>query len=412
MEYKYTDIKSDIPRSQEEDKNFQAEAESTAEKLSGQRRKTAIIAVHGMGRQTKFETLSLFAENLGKSYSLQNNSNILPQYNIKLKKFSDKYYLAMAETILKNTDNEEIEVNVFESYWAPLTQGKVKFRDVISFFITSTLSSVIRWGQIKKFKRRIFDKLITMKANKGVFIYLIITFFILLGIACAVYSVALIAQDIYPIKNPYKSLALLPLAAIIYLVRWFFVEFFGDVSAYISPYKSFKFNEIRDAIQKASYEVFESVYSDKSYDRIIIAGHSLGSVISYDVLNSLIRNDEIYNTGYDVPKRTKAFVTFGSFLDKIVFNFEIQQKKLALRDGILAALQPMIRDYNLRPQKWINIYANADIFSGQLDYFDDPETSSDKRVQNIKDKECRFPVLAHIQYWKKKLLYKTVLKYI
>lgn len=408
MEYKFTDVKP------EENKlDVSSEMQSAAENPSEKgKEKTAIIVVHGMGKQTKFEMLSLFAENLGKNYAHINKMKTLPQYEIKLAKFSDNYYLARAETLLKDSELNETDVHIYESYWAPITQGKVKFRDVISFFITSTLSSILRWKQNKKFKRRIFGKQIEMKANKGVLIYLFITLLLLMGIAGGIYLLADIAKDIFPIVNPVKSLALIPLAVIVIAIRWFFVEFFGDVSAYISPYKSFKFNEIRDAIQKASYEVFECVYSDKSYDKIIIAGHSLGSLISYDVLNSLTRNEEIYGTDYKVPERTRALITFGSFLDKIVFNFEIQQKKLALRDGILVSLQPLIRDYKLRPQKWINIHARADIFSGALDYFDDPHTENPKKIKNIVDKECKTFVYAHTQYWTKKLLYKIVLESI
>jgi hypothetical protein len=193
----------------------------------------------------------------------------------------------------------------------------------------------------------------------------------------------------------------------------------GDVAAYISPYKDSKFDELRQAIQKVGLDVGKIVYGfgkDSStapkYEKVIVVGHSLGSVLAYDTLNALINLDNVSSDGQkrDVVGRTRAVVTFGSPLDKTAFIFRMQAKSDEdwIREQMTDSVQPLIVSYaEFRPETltWVNIWSRMDIISGSLDYYDDPVMPPDlpQHVQNMVDPQANIPLKAHVQYWNNEL---------
>lgn len=62
-----------------------------------------------------------------------------------------------------------------------------------------------------------------------------------------------------------------------------FRSYVGDAAVYLSPTPANI--EARQKIRAAGLDLLEKVMSSGRYDRIIVVGHSLGSVIGYDVLN-------------------------------------------------------------------------------------------------------------------------------
>lgn len=193
-----------------------------------------------------------------------------------------------------------------------------------------------------------------------------------------------------------------------WIARWFFVQFLGDVAAYVSSHTVSKFHEVREQIRDATLCVMRAVYAvekdttaDFKYRKVIVLGHSLGSVVAYDVLNTLINEDLLDDTKRSVVERTKLFLTFGSPLDKTAFVFRNQVSPGSeIRESQAAARQPMIVSYDHRPERWINIFSPADIISGRLSYYDLKLPHPTKRVENVRDSDALTPLLAHIQYWK------------
>jgi hypothetical protein len=181
-----------------------------------------------------------------------------------------------------------------------------------------------------------------------------------------------------------------------YVVRSFLIQYCGDVVIYVSSYAVSKFQKIRDDIQEIGFEVGRAVYRlPKHYDRCILVGHSLGSVLAYDLYNRMV--NEAVGTNWDVQGRTKLLLTFGSPLDKTAFLFRLQQSKEAdVREALASAAQPMIADTANRPEAWINIWSPRDWISGELDYYERP---NEPFVKNTRDPEATIPILAHTQYW-------------
>lgn len=232
-----------------------------------------------------------------------------------------------------------------------------------------------------------------------------------------------------------KSVVWLLSVGLAYLVRSFLREYVGDVAAYISAHTVSKFWELRKAIHETSMKVASAVYSARTgpgendpflYNRIIMVGHSLGSVIAYDMLDDLLLADDLATRPNPLPKstplnvagRTRALVTFGSPLDKTAYIFRTQKEEDSeVREGLAAAVQPMIVSYDNRPAQWINIWSPWDIISGSLEYYDKPENDpqqplkpgeKEKMVINLVDSEASVPLIAHTQYWENPLLAHTL----
>jgi hypothetical protein len=186
------------------------------------------------------------------------------------------------------------------------------------------------------------------------------------------------------------------------------IQYVGDVAAYVSAHAVSKFWEVRQQIWKMTMKVARAVYGAKTadgkgdfYGSVIVVGHSLGSVIGYDILNGLMIEDGFSAAPLNVADRTRMFLTFGSPLDKIAFLFRTFKGRCSMvREVGSAAIQPMIAAYAHRPKEWVNLWSSADIISGELNYYDDPgDGRNSQAVSNLKDDAASTPLVAHVQYW-------------
>ena len=211
------------------------------------------------------------------------------------------------------------------------------------------------------------------------------------------------------------GLAWVLLVAVSAYVRRSLIQYLGDVAIYVTPYKLDAFFQVRDQIKECVYKVAYAVYAQQrqdgsgpEYDEVFVVGHSLGSVIVYDVLNRLVNEDEAIGCSLKVVARTPLLLTFGSPLDKTAFLFAEQRQNTGeAREALAAAVQPLIQDYCFRPKCWINIYSPWDIISGSLDFYD-PPGSHPKRVRNKKDLDATTLLAAHVEYWRNPLLFETL----
>ena len=71
------------------------------------------------------------------------------------------------------------------------------------------------------------------------------------------------------------------------LLKYFGIKYIGDAARYLSPFPENV--GIRHAIRSAGLDLLRRLHLDplRRYERIIVVGHSLGSVIAYDVLTYL-----------------------------------------------------------------------------------------------------------------------------
>jgi hypothetical protein len=215
-------------------------------------------------------------------------------------------------------------------------------------------------------------------------------------------------------------------------IRTALIQYTGDVAAYVSPQVLDRFNELRQEIRDTVYRQAAGTYAcmeneQLAYDEVLIVGHSLGSVVVYDVLNRLIAEDELikraarqgdetaWKRHLDVLGRTRLLLTFGSPLDKTAFVFSLQgQDTSETREALAAEVQPLIKDPGFRTFPWVNIWSPQDIFSGELDFYHPPPPHGPgpKEVINIRDKDATTLLLAHVEYWRNPTLFGELYKWI
>lgn len=190
-----------------------------------------------------------------------------------------------------------------------------------------------------------------------------------------------------------------------YILRSFFIQYLGDVVVYLSGHAVSRFDEIRTAIQTIGVKVGRAVYGSPQYATCVLVGHSLGSVVAYDLYNRLVNEQPAARR---VRERTALFLTFGSPLDKTAFVFRSQSAKDAdVREALAGAIQPVIADPDNRPRRWVNVWSTLDWISGPVDYYHEPPPAP-RFVENLEDPDARIPLVAHTHYWANSLLARTL----
>jgi hypothetical protein len=412
----------------------------------------ACMITHGMGQQVPFETAATTAAAFvrgRKPKTIQANRVAL---------VSGGELVARMELCYEETSSEpETHVHIYEAYWAPLTEGKITYKAIASFLLT-TGAEGIKTTIRNNFDRWIFGALRKLPIKRHTLVYLLITMavvLILIGLI-AVSPLALnylwttvkgyaslgprtalghILGDLW--HHPWVVISLLALFWIGSKLRLILVQYLGDVIIYVSSHKVSGYEETRTAIQKIAIDLGKQIVSATDpispiyeagahtvkakptfvYDGILFAGHSLGSVITYDLINALITWDADGCGGrHDLTHRITRFLTFGSPLDKTAFLFRTQTSKQTepFRELMAGNMQAMILSYKLRPFPWINLHSHLDPVSGELAYYDLPEPApipaGATRVKNIIDTSAWLPVYAHTQYWNSTLLSEHLLE--
>ena len=209
------------------------------------------------------------------------------------------------------------------------------------------------------------------------------------------------------------------------LVRELMIQYVGDVAAYVTSQNLDRFNKIRQRIKQIALDSARAVYLAQEngeflYDKIAVVGHSLGSVIAYDTLNALLNAEKLSLTELKIASRTCLLETFGSPLDKIAFFFNVQgNEAFHIREQLAAAVQPLITNYeDFRRFPWINVYSPNDIVSGKVELYDLPMKGQPEPIQRLihehgvqrfRDPDAIVPMVAHVAYWKNKVVWEKLL---
>ncbi|MEO8725986.1 MAG: hypothetical protein ABI383_07645 [Acidobacteriaceae bacterium] len=432
----------------------------------------AVLVCHGMGQQVRYETLGDLAKSLMRNSEVAGSSTTVRMTRESGNPDKDDL-LSRAEIQWRDQQGGQHEVHLYEAYWAPLTEGRVTYRDTLKFlFVDAAWPGFKRSSFFRscRFQRWMFGKPRELKIGAGTRISLVVmVLFLAAQVAIVAAVLARLAEQLKLIESSHVAwmqavLILLPglgrwwtaqgmwqhwiavlepigwwlLVAEVLLVRYFLIQYVGDVAAYISPYKDSKFEQLRHQIQKVGLDAAKVIYGFTQnpagavpyYKRVVMVGHSLGSVVAYDTLNAAINLDNTCakDDCRDVAGRTHALITFGSPLDKTAFLFRNQPNTLndPLREQMAAASQPLIVDYEkFRSRlRWTNLWSPADVISGSLEYYDNSGPGPDYRelpgdeayeslhVVNVRDPQARILFRAHVQYWKSDLLARTLYREI
>jgi len=221
------------------------------------RPRQAVLVIHGMGEQKPMDTLRRFV-----SAVWTRDDNLHIKGSLAVRKWwskpdpiSKSYELRCITT----TQNKEgVCTDFYEFYWAYLMQG-------------NAMEHLFAWI-LELLKKNPFNLNVKLKLLYGA-AYVIL----LLG------GLMLLNSTFGFLPIP-RGISFIAGVLVIPAFNRFLRTVLGDAARYLhpAPFNIKRRHEIRDAGVNALSRLLRS---NQNYDRIIIAGHSLGSVIGYDILN-------------------------------------------------------------------------------------------------------------------------------
>ena len=388
---------------------------------------TALLVIHGIGNQDPMETIDQF----GRGLLTQFGDTITVSHRVASKKAGDgdiwfDNYLRVSK------DGSNFYLDIYEYYWANYTRDKATYVDLSQWLndVAKGANDFYFYDEDKLMGKAYGDHSIFFDKEGNFrgwlykfFIRDLPKFFMLLGFAK---------------EGLYKVIARLPLigawgAKLLESAADNFshhlIDVISEVTIYNTNDEKSRFYPIRcqildGAVNAIRYLIEHEGDELMAYPKVLIAGHSLGSQISFDAINriNLLINKEqisIYDKSgayLKDPKRNitdqlSGLVTFGSPLDKIAFFLRMNvPPEQYLRDQMVnnyhgfkqqnwslgrgtpkIQIQPAFVRL-LDEMKWRNYYDDHDYVSGGLDYY--------QKVANVNCKfKSKWYSFTHSNYW-------------
>ena len=236
-------------------------------------RKQAVILIHGIGDQRPMDTLRRFVNSvLGKS-RIPNQSS----YWSKPDTLSESFELRRLQTV-----NRRVKTHFYEFYWAHEIQDS-KLSDLWSWLKVLLKR---RWSDVPQSIRKLW-----------------LTTWIIVGLSLTcltVITMLTLFESLRPDFWP-SNMPALPFTVPLLLlsIQAFILAYVGDAARYLSPQP--RNISCRHAIRSAGVKLLTRLHKSGEYDRIVVVGHSLGSVIGYDILRHTWHK---FNTQHGAPTKT------------------------------------------------------------------------------------------------------------
>ena len=227
----------------------------------------AVVIFHGIGEQRPMETLRSFAEAI-----LPNPKPGEEKYFSKPDPMSESFELR------KLQNREQPRTHLFEYYWAYKIEGTL-LSDIWSWLKTLLL----RWPQ---------------KVPKQLLLLWVVSWFLILVIVVG--ACLGVWNNFADVTTESPSFLVSALSALILAgIQWFVIYYIGDAARYLSA--TTRNIKLRNEIRADGIKLLEKIQEEGKYDRVIFVGHSLGSVIAYDILRQVW---EKYQEDYRLPKKS------------------------------------------------------------------------------------------------------------
>lgn len=238
----------------------------------------AVVIIHGIGEQYPMETVRAFAD------------AVLPEPE----QGGEKYFvrpdpLSESFELRKLQNRSQPRTHFFEYYWAYKVEG-------------TNLSHILSWLYLLLFRRpkRVPKQMLPLWGLSWLLI---------------VVSLAAVGFDIFgPLKQftpQLPAFVVSGLGALLFsALNLVFFLYIGDAARYLSPIPGNI--KLRQTIRADGIKLLKKIHEDGEYERVIVVGHSLGSVIAYDILKHLWQE---YYKDYRQPKTSSQPALAG--LEKI-----------------------------------------------------------------------------------------------
>lgn len=266
----------------------------------GNRNRQAVILIHGIGEQRPMDTLRSFVEGLGED-----------KYYSKPDRISESHELR--RYTLPSTRHRPI-TDCYELYWANRMDSG-KFLETL-------------WWSFKLIFCRPFWRLDqTLRSLIGSVQIAVVLLVVGLGWKLAELLVMNRAGDVWPFWL--AGVAAVFLAGQLVTGR-FVTESLAEAARYLTPRP--RNVDARNIIREDGLRLLKRLHEEGQYDRIILVGHSLGSVIGYDLLRFAwddLRSPIPTASTPRAQPRAKEFDKIGATLGKAPNRAEIEAFQLA-----------------------------------------------------------------------------------
>ncbi|MFN0068163.1 MAG: hypothetical protein ACKVYV_11055 [Limisphaerales bacterium] len=398
---------------------------------------TALLVIHGIGNQQPYETLDDFARGMLAVYTAGGVDRVRARHEVTLDEDSDGRIQRRSFLRLERPGSPHF-LDLHEYYWAPETEGAASLGDIQRWlrgvaseagrFYRDQVEVALEAGDESPFFTRRKDP----ATGRVTAVFNLRRYQIFLqAVGLLIPAGARIAEWLIEMV---RRVPLLGPA----LGKWLdrvqesktheLANVVGDITVYNTMDARSPQFEVRGRIRAGAVRSLRHLVAAErrpedgawgwTYERVVVAGHSLGSQVAFDALNGLLdlagegRLDGFTADGNcvvpaEAPHAPRfrtlgeligGFVTFGSPLDKIAFflsdrtppehyflrqirrqAFSFKQRALSLTASTACVLsaprRPLLDDV-----AWINFHDNNDYVSGSLDFY--------QRVVNL---NCGFP---------------------
>lgn len=221
-----------------------------------ERPRQAVVIIHGIGEQEPGRTLRDFVD-----------AQVLPPSErqehpwVKPDRASGSFELRSATYGAEDTLSRPT-TELYELYWAHV------IRDTT-------------WAQVSGWTRRLLRRRLSA-VPRPLRPYWMLGWIVALLVAAAVVFQALAATSV--VSAPLAVTIGLVVIVLIWTLalKATTVDYLGDAARYLSARPANIAH--RQAVRQAGVDLLERLHDDRRFDRIVLLGHSLGSVIAYDVL--------------------------------------------------------------------------------------------------------------------------------
>lgn len=357
--------------------------------------RTAFIVIHGIGEQNPFETLDGFGRGMTKLFDQQGIKYKLAH---KLKQHKEGGWTESFLRISPKTGTKSA-IDLHEVYWAYLTENKIKPGEMLQWLETTLAGTRTFFAEnqqlIEEYEQA--DQIERLKSLSRA-----------MRIASFAYPLVKVLLPMCRLFG--SSLYQMLEKALSEKLNYYLTGYLGDVAIYTATDRKSKFFNLRQQILRDSLDMIKSVLNDPKVERVVLCGHSLGSVVAYDSLNRLQIEASLPDAEDLNLEKLQGLVTFGSPLDKIAFFFRQHAgKDQCLRGKILSQLhsfrskpldlkaaacelddpvKPVLKDL-----PWVNYWDRQDPVSGRLNLYEiAPE-------DNVELKLGKPWGVAHVGYW-------------
>ncbi len=209
----------------------------------------AVILIHGVGEQKPLDTLRRFVKSICGDIEFRNKPD----------KMNESFELRTLQ--MPGSRNRPI-TDFYEYYWAH------HMRDTKLRIIVTWLISIL------------FRKPNNISKKLRAFFY--IGWFLLLATVFLFSALYFIPGWFMELRSSWKVFGSIVLIVFDLIIANFINTYIGDAARYLNPLPDNI--EQRNRIRKEGIALLRSLHESRKYNRIILVGHSLGSVIGYDLI--------------------------------------------------------------------------------------------------------------------------------